>query len=146
MSIDLRTTAKIAGAGVAALTAAVICSPHALGDPPTPVPPPPAPDAAAQAAPPPDGMPHLSSPDNLPPGTSDDPVPGTDSAGEAYAKEIWHAIQDHDITWRQGLVLLAQRPMNPNAAPPPGLSAGPQQPGPQQPDPAAPPSPPPPSP
>ncbi|HZQ33567.1 MAG TPA: dopamine receptor D4 [Mycobacterium sp.] len=147
MNIAPRTTAKIAGAGVAALATAVICSPNALGDPPTPVPPPPAPDTSNQAGPAlPDGVPHLSSPDNPPPGTSDDPVPGAESDGQAYAHEIWQAIQNHDITWRQGLVLLAQRPMNPTAAPPPGLSAGPQQPGPQQPAPGAPPQPPSPSP
>lgn len=133
VSIDKRIGARIAGVGAGALAAALVCAPCALAEPDTPVPPPP-PDTANQAAEP-APVPHLSSPENLPPGTSDTPVEGTESAGVSYARSIWQAIQDHDISWRQGLVLLAQRPMNPNAAPPPGLAAGPQQPGPAAPPP-----------
>ncbi len=136
MGIDIRTKAKIAAAGVAGLAAVMFSAPNAFADPQTPdttVPPPP-PDAVAQAAP----VPHLPSPDNLPPGTSDTPVPGTPSPGAAYAKSVWQAIRDHDITWREGLILLAQRPMNPNAAPPPGLAAGPQDPPPADPPPPPP--------
>ena len=133
MSINKRIVARIAGGAVAALAATTIsAAPSALADPPdTPVPP--APDTTNQAAPGP--VPHLSSPTNLPPGTSDDPVPGTESSGVSYARSIWEAIQDHNINWRQGLVLLAQRPMDPNATPPPGVAAGPQPPGPNPPPP-----------
>jgi hypothetical protein len=129
----------IAGVGAAALASVMICTPIAAADEPTPVPPPPPAqgDTVNQAAP--QGpVPHLSSPENLPPGTSDEPDPGTRSPGSAYAHSVWEAIQNHDISWGQGLVLLAQRPMNANATPPPGLSAGPQEAGP-----AAPPPPPP---
>ena len=130
MSIDKRMIAKIAGGGFAALAATTIsAAPSALADPNTPVPPPP--DTVNQAAPGP--VPHLSSLNNLPPGTSDSPVDGTESAGVSYARSIWEAIQDNDISWRQGLILLAQRPMDPNATPPPGFAAGPQQPGPNPP-------------
>lgn len=131
MSIDKRIMAKIAGGGVAVLAAsAIAAAPSALADDTAAPPPPPEPVAQAAAPAP---VPHLMSPENLPPGTSDDPVPGTESAGVAYAKSIWQAIQDHDITWRQGLLMLAQRRMDPNARPPAGLSANPQQQGPADP-------------
>jgi len=133
VSINKRIVARIAGGAVAALAATTIsAAPSALADPPdTPVPP--APDTTNQAAPGP--VPHLSSPDNLPPGTSATPVDGTESAGVAYARSVWEAIQDHKISWGQALVLLAQRPMDANATPPPGVAAGPQPPGPAAPPP-----------
>ena len=132
MSIDKRMVAKLVGVGVGALAAAVVSAPGAQADPPSPAPAPPL-DTTDQAAPGP--VPHLGSLNNLPPGTSATPVDGTESAGEAYARSVWEAIQDHDITWGQALVLLAQRPMDPNATPPPGVAAGPQPPGPVAPPP-----------
>jgi hypothetical protein len=134
VSIDKRTVAKLAGVSAGALAAAVISAPGAQADPPNPAPPPPSP-TTDQAAPGP--VPHLSSPDNLPPGTSATPVDGTESAGVAYARSVWEAIQDHNITWGQGLILLAQRPMDANATPPPGVAAGPQPPGPPAPPPTS---------
>jgi hypothetical protein len=131
VSIDKRMVAKIAGVGAGALAAAVVYAPGALADPPTPVPPPS--DTTDQAAPGP--VPHLSSPTNLPPGTSNTPVDGTESSGVSYARSILEAIQDNQISWKQGLFLLAQRPMDPNATPPPGVAAGPQPPGPAAPPP-----------
>lgn len=133
MSIDKPLVAKIVGVGAGALAAAMVSAPSAPADPQTPVLPPP--ETVNQAAAPAE-VPHLMSPQNLPPGTSAEPVEGTESAGVSYARSIWEAIQDHNIDWRQGLVLLAQRPMDPNAAPPPGLAAGPQEPGPAPPPPA----------
>jgi hypothetical protein len=136
VSIDKRMVAKIAGGCVAALAAtAISAAPSALADWPVPPPPPPAPapDTVTQAAPGP--VPHLYNPNNLPPGTSDAPVAGTETAGVSYAKQVWEAIQDHDISFGQGLILLAQRPMDPNATPPAGMAAGPQQPGPNPPPP-----------
>ena len=132
VSIDKRMAAKLAAVGVGALAAAVVSAPGAQAGPPNPVPAPP-PDTSDQAAPGP--VPHLSSPDNLPPGTSATPVDGTESAGVAYARSVWEAIQDHKISWGQALVLLAQRPMDANATPPPGVAAGPQPPGPAAPPP-----------
>jgi hypothetical protein len=59
-----------------------------------------------------------------------------------YAREIWHSIQTQDITWKDGLIMfLAQRPMNANATPPPGVAANPQPQGPADPPPQAPPTP-----
>src|ERR1700724_191038 len=98
--------AGIAGGCAAALAAtAISAAPSALADPATP--PPPAPDTVKQAAPGP--VPHLYNPNNLPPGTSPTPVDGTETAGVSYAKQVWEAIQDHDITFGQGLILLAHR-------------------------------------
>ena len=132
MSIDKRMVAKIAAGCVAALAAtAISAAPSALADPATP--PPPAPDTVNEAAPGP--VPHLYNPNNLPPGTSPTPVDGTETAGMSYAKQVWEAIQDRDITFGQGLILLAQRPMDPNATPPAGVAAGPQQQGPNPPPP-----------
>jgi len=136
VSIDKRMVTKIAGGAVAALAAAAIsAAPSALADwpwPAPPPPPPPPPDTVTQAAPP-GPVPHLYNPNNLPPGTSTTPADGEESAGVSYARQVWEAIQDHDISMGQGLILLAQRPMDPNATPPPGLAAGPQQPGPNPP-------------
>lgn len=66
--------------------------------------------AADLPAAPPDGMPHLASPENLPPGTSTAPVDGS-SPNVTYLKEIWHAIQTQDITGRDALLALTQRPL-----------------------------------
>ena len=103
-------------------------------------------DATSQAAagdpapPPPEPVPHLLSPENLPPGTTD--VPVEPQGGLCYLRDIWHAMQTQDVTFSEALFLLAQRPLNPNAAPPPGLSAHPQplpEPLPAEPPPAEPP-------
>ena len=61
---------------------------------------------------PPDGVPHLISPENLPPGTTVDPseLPAQ-SPNVTYLKEIWHAIQTQDITGKDALLALTQRPL-----------------------------------
>jgi hypothetical protein len=122
--------------GVAALgvSAAFLAAPAALADTadpaPTPVPAPvvvPA-DTAAQpvsgtSSPLADGVSHLTSPDNLPPGTTDTP-PQPRTLG--YLREVLHAIGNHDVTMSDALLLLAQRPMSANPAP--GQSAAPSGP------------------
>ena len=146
--MSIRTRAlSIAGccalSGVAAL---VITAPSAVADPAVPAPPPPLDDATIQvvagdpAPPPPEPVQHLLSPENLPPGTTD--VPVEPQGGLSYLRDIWHAMQTQDVTFSEALFLLAQRPLNPNAAPPPGLSAHPQplpEPLPAEPPPAEPP-------
>jgi resuscitation-promoting factor RpfA len=90
----------------------------------------------------PDGMPHLASPDNLPPGYTDDPsqVPGASSPNVTYLKEIWHAIQTQDISGKDALLALTQRPLTtpdtPGGASPilPGAAADPAAPSPPAPD------------
>lgn len=91
----------------------------------------PAPDgtvesAAATLPTPPDGMQHLSSPENLPPGTTD--VPDPDHGTGSYIRDLWHAYQTQEITGRDALLLLSQRPMEASAAPPAGMSANPTPP------------------
>src|SRR5271165_446685 len=79
---------------------------------------------------------HLSSPDNLPPGTTDTP-PGQGHS-LSYLRELWQALQNQDIDRKDAaILLLTQRPMDPNAAAP-GLAPGPQQAPGQQPGPPAP--------
>ena len=101
---------------------------------PAPMPGPgPAPDGTVQAAPndppiPPDGVSHLSSPENLPPGTTDTPPDGGQPRTLGYLRDLWHAVQTQEVSGRDALLLLTQRPMNPNAAPPPGMSANPTPP------------------
>jgi hypothetical protein len=114
--------------------------------PPAPVPPPapapdplaplnavnvpaPAYDAANQAVSgalptPPDGIPHLASPDAPPPGSTMDPtVNGAESPNVSYLKDLWQAVQEHDISGKEALMMgLAQRGMNtpyPDQAPGP---------------------------
>jgi resuscitation-promoting factor RpfA len=102
----------------------------------------PAPDGTVQAAPndlpvPPDGLPHLSSPENLPPGTTDTPPDAGQPRTLGYLRDLWHAVQTQEVSGADALLLLTQRPMNPNAAPPPGMSANPTPP--LAPEPAPPP-------
>jgi resuscitation-promoting factor RpfA len=96
-------------------------------------------EAAAAPAPPPD-VPHLASPENLPPGTVDDPV-APSQPRLTYLRELWHAMQTQEVSGSDALLLLTQRPLVANAAPPPGVPAGPQAPlPPALPLPAAPPA------
>jgi hypothetical protein len=90
----------------------------------------------------PDGVPHLASPDALPPGSTMDPsANGTDSPNVSYLKDLWSAVQNHEISGKEALIMgLAQRNMN---TPIPEQVAGPNVPvAPAPPaDPAAPPPP-----
>jgi hypothetical protein len=67
--------------------------------------------AAVEAAP--AGMPHLPSPDNLPPGTTQT-APERRTLG--YLRDIWNSVRTEDVTMSDMLFLIAQRPMT--AAPP----------------------------
>jgi len=143
--IDLEAKAWSAvAAGVGAIAALLLTAPSATAEPLIPVPPPP-PPPPAQAAPvqavaadpalPPEAVPHLPSPENLPPGTVDDPV--TPSQPRlTYLRELWHAVQTQEVSGSDALLLLTQRPLDANAAPPPGVAPGPQPPLPPAPPPA----------
>ncbi|MBV8929200.1 MAG: dopamine receptor D4 [Mycobacteriaceae bacterium] len=113
--MDIRTKAAVGVGALGVIVGLLATAPSALADPEDPTPPPPG------------EVQHLSSPQNLPPGTTDDPGP-PQSAGLSYLQEVWYAIQSHDITMGEAMLLLAQRPMDPNATPPPGLAPGPQPP------------------
>ena len=73
-----------------------------------------------------DGLPHLHSPENLPPGTSADPVGKEQGRNMTYLRELWHAVKTQDVTMADAIFLFTQRPLNPDAKPPNGLSAHPQ--------------------
>ena len=72
-----------------------------------------------------DGMPHLSSPQNLPPGTTGVPEQ-RQGRGLSYLRELWQAYQTQEVSGADALLLLTQRPMDPGAMSPQGLPAGPQ--------------------
>lgn len=124
-------------AGVCALgviTAFLTAAPSAVADPVDPTPPPPVSDTTSLAvsgdpAVPPTGVPHLMSPDNLPPGTTTDAAVGRSQTPRLFRlRELWDAIHTDGLSLPEALPLLAQRPLDANAVPPPGVSAGPQPP------------------
>lgn len=145
--------ASVAAAGLGALAALLAGAATAHADPAVPNPPPP-PALAAPVVPgpapvapapgptpavpgdavpvavdvaPPAEVPHLASPENLPPGTSITPVGPQESNGQSYLRELWHAVQTQEVSGKDALLLLTQRPLNANATPPPGLAAGPTE-------------------
>ena len=68
--------------------------------------------SAADATQLPNGVQHLSSPDNPPPGTTDDPVGPQSGPNVTYLKELWHAIQTQQVSKGDALLALTQRPLN----------------------------------
>ncbi|ULE35346.1 transglycosylase family protein [Mycobacterium sp. IDR2000157661] len=93
-------------------------APPAPPAPPAPGAPAPAVDALAAPAPGSDATPHLVSPQNLPPGTTvDRAAVAGESPNVSYLKEIWHAIQTQDITGKDALLALTQRPLTTPDAP-----------------------------
>ena len=73
----------------------------------------------------PDAVPHLPSPDNLPPGTTGEP-PEPRTLG--YLRDIWNTVRTEDVTMSDMLLLIAQRPMSaPPPASPPAVPAPPSE-------------------
>jgi hypothetical protein len=111
--------------------------------PPAPLVAPPAPGPVPAEAPtvqaagtdtpllPPNGTPHLASPDALPPGSTLEPQ-DSDSPNVSYLKDLWQAVQNHEISGKEALVMgLAQRGMNtpiPDQAPGPNVPITPGDP------------------
>ncbi|AKK29333.1 transglycosylase family protein [Mycobacterium sp. EPa45] len=129
--------------------------PQAPADPAVPptLPPAPAPVPADPAAAPapgtnvvaasptgqlPDGMPHLTSPENLPPGTSDQPEGPQDGPNVTYLKELWHAVQTQQVSRGDALLALTQRPLNTPVTNDPSMGTPPGAPAPAPADPNAP--------
>ena len=87
--------------------------PAPVVDAPAPAPAPvadaaaPAPAAPVALQTPPDGTPHLASPTNLPPGSTMDAPETGDSANMSYLKQLWHAVQNNDISGRDALLAVA---------------------------------------
>jgi hypothetical protein len=115
--MDIRTATAAALCGLGVIGGMLGTAPLALAD---------SDNVAAPAPPPPTEVPHLSSPDNLPPGTSvEDPVGPGQSRGLTYLQELWQAVQTQNVSPKDALLLLTQRPMDANSAPPPGLPVNP---------------------
>jgi hypothetical protein len=117
----------------------LIASATAWADPLPPAPPPPPPvestnvqaagDAPALTSP--DGVPHLASPDALPPGSTMEPQ-DNDSPNVSYLKDLWQAVQNQEISGKEALLLgIAQRGMGtpyPDQAPGPNVPTAPADP------------------
>jgi hypothetical protein len=142
----------LTAAGALGAVAAMMLAPAALADPDAPAPPSPVPGPAlpgpadqsvtVQAAPgdpadpdvpappaPPAEVQHLSSPQNLPPGTTTDaPADQSQSRTGSYLRDLFHAYQTQEISGKDALLLFTQRPLDPNAMPSNGMPTGPQAP------------------
>ncbi len=141
---------SLSGGALGMFAALMLGAPVAQADPDAPAPPPlplPAEESVtiqaaagdpALPAPPPAEVPHLLSPENLPPGTSDVPLDPPQGRGTSYLRDLWHAVQTQDISGKDAILLLTQRPLDANAMPTNGLPAGPQAPLPDAPPPDAP--------
>ena len=159
MSIDIQRFLTALACSVAVVASAPFVAGTASADPVPPAPPPPNPapapapasepmlavnganppaptvDAVTQAAggqlvAPPNGVPHLASPDAPPPGSTMDPsAKGNDSPNVSYLKDLWQAVQNHDISGKEALLMgIAQRGMNtpyPDQAPGPNVPSSP---------------------
>ncbi len=97
------------GLMIGAATLLLLAAPAAADDGPTETPAP---------------VPHLSSPDNLPPGAVAEPPP-TNTGRMGYLRELWHAVQTQEISGGNALLLLTQMPMD---APTPAAPAEPPPP------------------
>jgi hypothetical protein len=80
-----------------------------------------------------DGVPHLASPDNLPPGTTTAPV-APNQPRLSYLRDLLHAMRTQEVSGSDALLLLTQRPMT--SSPQTGQPVGPQAPVPVVPPPA----------
>lgn len=81
--------------------------------------------ATASATQLPANVQHLSSPENLPPGTTSD----APSQGKMdYLRYLWNAMRSQDVTPGNALLLLAQRPMAADADAPSGVATTPSGP------------------
>ncbi|MFN8033570.1 MAG: transglycosylase family protein [Mycobacterium sp.] len=84
--------------------------------------------SAATGAELPDGVQHLSSPDNPPPGTSTEPVGPQSGPNVTYLKELWHAIQTQQVSKGDALLALTQRPLSTPVTNDPSMGAPPADP------------------
>lgn len=125
----------LSGLGMLGFSVAVLVAPAAAADPvdsaelepqvvvgvaPAPLGAPtvaPAPLSVPAVAPvttaPADGVPHLPSPDNLPPGTTQTAPEGPNMS---YLRYLWQAVRTPGVTMSDALILIAQRPLDAKAS------------------------------
>lgn len=120
--------AKLLGVAVCGGFAALSFASPAVAEP-APPPPTPAPvvdGAVVQTAP--EGVPHLPSPEALPPGSTMDPtvMAGAESPNVSYLRDLWHAVQNQELSGKEALLLgISQRNLN---TPIPAQAPGPNVP------------------
>lgn len=137
--------AKVLGAAIGGGFAALMFATPAVAEPAPPPPPAPVVDgvvvqaAPAPAAPlpaAPEGVPHLPSPEALPPGSTMDPsvMAGGESPNVSYLRDLWHAVQNQELSGKEALLLgISQRNLNtpiPAQAPGPNVPITPGDPAP----------------
>jgi hypothetical protein len=120
----------LSGLGTLGILLAVLVAPAAAADPvdsaeaepqvvvdvsPAPAVVPVTPAPASVSTVPADGVPHLPSPDNLPPGTTQAAPEGPKMS---YLRYLWQAVHTPGVTMGDALMLIAQRPMDAQSAPP----------------------------
>lgn len=154
IDVGAKVLSAAIGGGFAAL---MFASPAAAAPAPTPPPAPVVDGAVVQAAPvqaapvqaaptqaAPEGVPHLPSPEALPPGSTMDPsvMAGGESPNVSYLRDLWHAVQNQELSGKEALLLgISQRNLNtpiPAQAPGPNVPITPAGPAPV---PTAPPAP-----
>jgi len=91
--------------GPLGISLAVFAAPAATADPVDPAAPEP---AVVVDLVPADGVPHLPSPDNLPPGTTQAAPEGPNVS---YLRYLWQAVHTPGVTMSDALLLIAQRPL-----------------------------------
>ncbi len=130
--------AKVLGAAIGGGFAAVMFASPAAAEPVPPPPPAPVVDGApapacaactgGTCAAGPEGVPHLASPDALPPGSTMDPsvMAGGESPNVSYLRDLWHAVQNQELSGKEALLLgISQRNLN---TPIPAQAPGPNVP------------------
>lgn len=133
IDVGAKVLSAAIGGGFAAL---MFASPVAAAPAPIPPPAPVTDGAVVQAAPVqaapaqagPEGVPHLPSPEALPPGSTMDPsvMAGGESPNVSYLRDLWHAVQNQELSGREALLLgISQRNLN---TPIPAQAPGPNVP------------------
>ena len=107
-----RRTARVT-IGALSFSLAALAAPVAAADPVPPIDPaaPTVVDEAPASVTPADGVSHLPSPENLPPGTTQ-VAPEHPKLG--YLRDIWQSIRGNDISASDALLIIAQRPVDEN--------------------------------
>ena len=95
--------------GPLGISLALFAAPAATADPVDPAAPEP---AVVVDLVPADGVPHLPSPDNLPPGTTQAAPEGPNVS---YLRYLWQAVHTPGVTMSDALLLIAQRPLGANS-------------------------------
>lgn len=126
--MKLRRDAMTVGLVGAAMWGGLLAGAATAAAEPAPTPEPAQPVVTSSAQPAPEGVPHLASPDNLPPGTTTTPV---SQSRLGYLRDLWHAMRTQEVSGSDALLLLTQRPLSSGpqvaqpVAPPPPVAPAP---------------------